>query len=856
MSDTSLVFDLLGRDGVSRVLGVIRAAFSSTGRTAESAMDKASVSTARLDRQIEEVERDLAKLNAEFAATGDKTLFGKISRDRSLLTQLRRIREDIGRTNDEASRSDMGGFFARFREGASAISSTASTLGQFGGTLASATSSVWGIVAALGAAAAAAAALGPALAIAGGAVGSFAAITAGLAAGVGTLKLGLFGLGSEYKRLTTASGGGSGGAAAAAKDLTAANRAVEQAAKAVARAERDITDAQKDALAAQKAITEARETASDRIRDQALDLRSAQAEQKDAAEEVTNAQALLNQALANGDPIQIEKARDALDEAQIAAERATNRVDDLTEAVAKNGKTGVEGSDEVVQAKEREKDARQRVADAIDQEKEAEQRLADARKALADQASAGGGGGGGAAQQITKLAPAARAFLNTIIGLRPAFEDLRLDVQQQLFAGLSGKVQTLAERWLPQLHTTLGRFAGTFNGIARTFIDSASKKTFIDNMAAGAESARVALEKIGTAAAGPLVDAFGRLARASGPFLEKVGTLIAGVIEKFSAWIRKADDSGKLQSFFQSAATTLEKVWTVGSKVFGIVGQIIGIIWGRAKTGGDSALDSISNALTGISEWLDKPENQKKIMDLVNGFIDLGKKIGTVFTILFSPVDGNDSPLERGISYLGTINTLLGYAVGGLKRLQSAINWAGRAWDSFGSKFQGAYNAVTSKGAQLIGWARNLPKRISAATSGMWDGIKTAFKAAMNWVIGRLRSFSFTIGGGSFLGMELPSKTISPFKDVPYLAKGGNITRGGAAVVGDAGAEVLELPTGARVTPLAATNSMVGGDGGVIEIRFDFGDSEFGRMMVRALRTQPATVSGVRQHLKITTAGS
>lgn len=851
MSDTSLVFNLLGRDSVSRVLGVIRGAFSSTGRTAESAMDKATVSTARLDRQIEEVERDLAKLNAEFAATGDKTLFGKMARDRSLLAQLRRVRQDIGRTNDEASRSDVGGFFARFREGASAVSGVVGILGQFGGTVASATSSVWGIVAALGAVAAAAAAVGPALAIAGGAVGSFAAVTAGLAAGVGTLKLGLFGLGSEYKRLTTASGGGSGGAAAAAKDLTAANRAVEQAAKAVTRAERDITDAQKDALAAQKAITEARETASDRIRDQALDLRSAQAEQKNAAEEVTNAQALLNQAIANGDPIQIEKARDALDEAKIAAERATNRVDDLTEAVAKNGKTGVEGSDEVVQAKEREKDARQRVADAIDQEKEAEQRLADARKALADQASSGGGGGGGAAQQITKLAPAARAFLNAIIGLRPAFEALRLDVQQQLFAGLSSKVQTLAQRWLPQLRTTLGNYATTFNGIAKTFADSASKKTFIDNMAAGAESARKALDRIGKAVAGPLVDAFGKLAKASGPFLEKAGDLLARMVEKFSAWIAKASESRKLEGFFKGAASSLEKVWDIGGKALKIVGQFVGIIWGRAKSGGDSALDSISNGLTRISEWLDKPETQKKIMDLVNGFIEFGKKAGTAIAILFSRPEGNDSALERGISILGSINDLLGATVWVLKKLQTAINWASRSWDSFGTKFENVYNSVTSRGARLVSWARSLPKKIAAATSGMWDGVKSAFRLAINWVIGRLRSFSVTIGGGSFLGVKLPSKTIG-FGNIPYLAKGGNIARGGAAVVGDAGAEVLELPTGARVTPLSAAGGPVGGDGGVLEIRFDFGDSEFGRMMTRALRTQPSTVSAVRQHLKIT----
>jgi hypothetical protein len=38
---------------------------------------------------------------------------------------------------------------------------------------------------------------------------------------------------------------------------------------------------------------------------------------------------------------------------------------------------------------------------------------------------------------------------------------------------------------------------------------------------------------------------------------------------------------------------------------------------------------------------------------------------------------------------------------------------------------------------------------------------------------------------------------------IPMLAKGGDITGRGAAIVGEAGAELLNLPRGARVTPLS-----------------------------------------------------
>lgn len=39
--------------------------------------------------------------------------------------------------------------------------------------------------------------------------------------------------------------------------------------------------------------------------------------------------------------------------------------------------------------------------------------------------------------------------------------------------------------------------------------------------------------------------------------------------------------------------------------------------------------------------------------------------------------------------------------------------------------------------------------------------------------------------------------------NIPMLAKGGNVIGGGQAIVGEKGAELIDLPPGARVTPLS-----------------------------------------------------
>ena len=101
----------------------------------------------------------------------------------------------------------------------------------------------------------------------------------------------------------------------------------------------------------------------------------------------------------------------------------------------------------------------------------------------------------------------------------------------------------------------------------------------------------------------------------------------------------------------------------------------------------------------------------------------------------------------------------------------------------------------------LVDFVKGIPGRITAAASGMWDGITDSFRRAINWIIARWNSLSLTIGGGNIMGQDIPSVTLST-PDIPYLAAGGDIAAAGWATVGDRGPERLYLPTGAQVRPL------------------------------------------------------
>lgn len=171
--------------------------------------------------------------------------------------------------------------------------------------------------------------------------------------------------------------------------------------------------------------------------------------------------------------------------------------------------------------------------------------------------------------------------------------------------------------------------------------------------------------------------------------------------------------------------------------------------------------------------------------------------------------------------------------------------WIG-AWNTIRTKASEAWAWIRGKAETFYNWITGLPGKISSKLSGMWSGLWTGFKSVVNKVIAGWNNLSFTIGGQSFMGVSIPSLTVDT-PNLPFLAKGGNVMRAGGAIVGERGPELVSLQRGAQVTPLTGG----GRGGGVMTVRFDFGDSDLGRAMAKAVRTQPAVRSELAKQLRI-----
>jgi hypothetical protein len=148
-------------------------------------------------------------------------------------------------------------------------------------------------------------------------------------------------------------------------------------------------------------------------------------------------------------------------------------------------------------------------------------------------------------------------------------------------------------------------------------------------------------------------------------------------------------------------------------------------------------------------------------------------------------------------------------------------NWARDAWPAIKGFFTGpvtdAVKWIVDKWNTVITFFREAPGKIRSAASGMWDGIKDAFRSAINWLIGKWNSLRFSVPSidlgpaGSFGGFTIGVPAI------PYLAAGGIVTGPTLAVLGD------NASRREAVVPLERAGELGFGGGATVEINVNAG---------------------------------
>jgi phage-related minor tail protein len=181
---------------------------------------------------------------------------------------------------------------------------------------------------------------------------------------------------------------------------------------------------------------------------------------------------------------------------------------------------------------------------------------------------------------------------------------------------------------------------------------------------------------------------------------------------------------------------------------------------------------------------------------------------------------------------------------------QKIVAFAKGVWTAIKMYFgfwYGVFNSVKGWAGSAVDWVRNkfnafvafikgIPGKISGKLHSMWDGLKSGFRTAINYVIGKWNSLQFSIPSFSILGKSFGGGTIGVPK-IPQLADGGIVkaSPGGTLVnVGEGGQDEAVVPLGRGAQAVSR------GEAPEVTLVIEGAETEFRRWLKKSIRVKGA----------------
>ena len=509
---------------------------------------------------------------------------------------------------------------------------------------------------------------------------------------------------------------------AAARERAAdAARGAADALLSAERAQRGYNEAQRATLDATLAVTAAREEAVEKLQQLRFQVEGAAISEAKARLEFEKARDSL-QAVQDLPPNSRarQEAELAFAQAELNLRKAIDNNSDLKKEEDAATKAGVEGSEEVLSAKEALAKAQQREADlAIDTarayqqaaeaqkdaaeaaaaaaaggttERELNRRIADAREALkeAEQAAARAASGGidAYAQAIKDLSPEAIAFVEFLRDSREEFLKFRAAAGVELFPGLTSAIQTFlgAGEELRPILTEVGGIVGDFadnlstalftgEGFERLKSVFGTNNDLLRNLSTAAVNLASAFLVI-LEAAEPLITAFGEWAASSSlSFLEDLTSESSTLGETLDNAQRNFENlAGVIGTFFQALGVIGGTINQEG----GAADTLLGGLQTRAddflatmqEMAGDGSLDELFqglstnflllfDAVAEIGGALLEIGATQGITDLLNAFTGPDGIIEIFKNVGLALTEGENSPVAGLATFIQTFGELI-----------------------------------------------------------------------------------------------------------------------------------------------------------------------------------------------------
>jgi murein DD-endopeptidase MepM/ murein hydrolase activator NlpD len=527
-----------------------------------------------------------------------------------------------------------------------------------------------------------------------GAAGAIPQVMIAAAGGIATLIAAFGGIGDALKGYQKSQDAANKTGAASALAARQRAKAIADAERALARAreaqadtarensrrledaEDNVVDAQRSAIAAQDALTRARQTAQRTLQDLKNDLDGLAQSEEGASIALARAQQRLAEVQVDPNATDLDRREAvlAVKEAQTSLEQARTDNKRAQKDAEETRKKGVKGADEVVAAQKSQQDATENIAEAYqnlsDVQRENKRATRDAAQAVADAAFALGSArmatdaattaNDDYAESMAKLSPEGRAFVKTLISLKPKLDAIRNAAQKGLLPGLGrslvevSKLTPLVERGMLAYGRSIGNSAENLakyltstkasDEAAKNLNETQRKQFGTQSMLERIMGSNVKLTDSAGRTTGYLARAFINLADSGRDFTEWLFSAVEGWAKYLAETAEVNNRNGDTAAGFDKIKERMQAWGNIISNVFFALLNV-----GKAASdSGDSMVGSIEDVTKKWRDWTEKDlkgENRMKewfdkgeialrrvtrgVGKLAKGFFNLGKNQDT-----------------------------------------------------------------------------------------------------------------------------------------------------------------------------------------------------------------------------------
>mgnify|MGYP001044903841 CR=1 FL=1 len=262
-------------------------------------------------------------------------------------------------------------------------------------------------------------------------------------------------------------------------------------------------------------------------------------------------------------------------------------------------------------------------------------------------------------------------------------------------------------------------------------------------------------------------------------------------LQEFSAWFTSLDESqkqiilviGAVVAAIGPAVVVIGKIVSGVGSIITAVGTVVGVITGTvipAITGFVTTVGIVPIAILAAAAAIIAAialfgDQIQAVLQGVDDFLQ--GVFATDWTNIFGPVLG-----EVLNAFFANVKNI---------------------WDSIKMVFDGIIDFI--RGVFTGNWERAWTG-VKEIFGGIFDGLKAVAKAPLNAIIGMVNMAISGINGVIGGLNKIPGVNIGEIGKIPYLAKGGVLSRG-SAVVGEAGPELLTMSAGRAVVQPLTNNT-------------------------------------------------